>query len=211
MVRRGVGTIETVNALINDNYALIRNVAKYMLNDKGLTNAEFLRASYRRFIRLRPFVSNRSMVKDTYTDYIRYKYRYEDYPKRMAMIGVQCDNQLNRSQVKNSLSFVAKACSFIDESKGTKFEVARDNTMCRQILKNLLTVHYEKTSHTNEKRTPLRHIFQYSFEHMKDINKSTNSQSYSKPASPKSSLILDLYGEFDRDILLLNNLLNMRL
>ncbi|CAI4045867.1 hypothetical protein N7582_003670 [Saccharomyces uvarum] len=162
-------TITTAKAIINSEYTLIKSHSKYKLpvhfekldagSPEGRTTV--VKVFYRRFMRLKPFVSNVRMVRDTYSDYLRYKFTKEDYELKRYLVlnpkGLQSktspepmgntksgEKVIPTEEMQKTLEFILKSCSYLPETKDQKWDIARDNTFCRQILKNLLTMQYEK-------------------------------------------------------------------
>ncbi|SCU96075.1 LAMI_0F05116g1_1 [Lachancea mirantina] len=144
-------TITTKKAIITSEYTLVTQHGKYfppqnLLNE--YPQKDVTRILYRRFVRLKPFVSRRQMVRDTYVGYIRYKFRNEDYEKRRIASGLKfAEKSENLSQLSQralaTLEFVLKAISHVkksdlDTSHGVEI------SMCRKILKNLLTIEHDK-------------------------------------------------------------------
>ncbi|QLL32860.1 hypothetical protein HG536_0D03820 [Torulaspora globosa] len=200
-------TICTRNALINGNYTLIKNNSKYLVPkeiaaDYGSLSDEILmRILYRRFMRLRPFVSCRKMVRDTYTDYLRYKFKVEDYDLKRSLIFKESSNASVKEQVWNSLTFVTKAVTYLPETAVVKWDLARDNTTCRQILKNILTMEYQKASEIGQAAKRKSKSNPYSdlklrFNHIRNCDSSASFRAF---------------GEFDISLLYLNEMLRTRL
>ncbi|QLQ79737.1 hypothetical protein HG537_0C03860 [Torulaspora globosa] len=200
-------TISTRNALINGDYTLIKNCSKFLVpkeigdNFGTLPDEIWVRIAYRRFMRLRPFVSCRKMVRDTYTDYIRHKFKIEDYDLKRSLIIKESSGVSDRERVWNSLKFVTKAVSYLPETRAVKWDLARDNTMCRQILKNLLTMEYEKASEISRaakgksKSNPYCDL-KLRFNHIRDVDFSASYRAF---------------GEFDISLVYLNEMLRTRL
>ncbi|EJT41889.1 IRC19-like protein [Saccharomyces kudriavzevii IFO 1802] len=162
-------TITTAKAIINSEYTLIKSHSKYKLPTyfKSLDanpswgRTPVVKMFYRRFMRLKPFVSNVKMVEDTYRDYLRYKFTKENYELKRYLVfnpdGLRSKTKLDLlnnancsemvlpvKEMQETLKFVLKSCSYLPETKDLKWDIARDNTYCRQILKNVLTMRYEK-------------------------------------------------------------------
>lgn len=201
MTRR---TIVTRNAIINGAFSLIKKNAKYLLSEEFLKDGStdentLIRTTYRRFFRLRQFISNRKMVRDTYTDYIRYKFKLENYPLKRSLIFNVANDVSLRDELWNSLIFVTKATCYLPENKDQKWNLARDNTMCRQILKNILTMEFGKQSliinNRNRKSNPYKD-YRLTFDHIRYPHKTPNFK---------------VIEEFDRCILYLNEMLHTRL
>ncbi|KAL3231771.1 Increased recombination centers protein 19 [Nakaseomyces bracarensis] len=216
-------TITTKNAIINSQYTFIKNKEPYRLTraaSRSLDDAEFLRATFRRFMRLRPFVSNRAMVRETYTDYVHYKYRDEKYILKRSLVldehkPIDATEDFSRIEILNTLDFVFKASCFIPEGPSVKYQSARDNTMCRQILKNILTAEYEKGKNIRKLPISPQYTFRKKLEHLKysnDYIEETMGKINEKGKLKADSMIKQyLYGEFDRNLILLNELIKTRL
>lgn len=216
-------TVRTKNAITNSYYTFIKKKDSFLLSaeaSKFMSKEEFLRATFRRFIRLRPFVSNRAMVRDTYCDYIHYKYRYEKYALKRSLIldehrPIDTTDKFKRPEILNSLAFVIKASSYIPESKSIKYQISRDNTYCRQILKNLLTAEYEKGKNSHKSSITPQYAFRTKLEHLKSCNDYSEDtmKKINEKAKPRGDVIIKqyIYGEFDRNLILLNELLGTRL
>lgn len=200
-------TIATRNALINGEYTLIKNCSRYLVpkeiadNYGSLPDEIWIKIMYRRFMRLRPFVSCRKMVRDTYTDYLRYKFKVENYDLKRSLVIKEPSSVSPREEVWNSLKFVTKAVSYLPETAAKKWDLARDNTTCRQILKNLMTMEYEKASEISRKAKGKSKSNPYAdlklrFNHIRD---------------PDSSASFRAFGEFDISLVYLNEMLRTRL
>lgn len=193
--------------MINGNYTLIKNHSRYLLPKEitdryaSLPDEILVKAMYRRFMRLRPFISCRKMVRDTYTDYMRYKFKVEDYDLKRSLVFDEPSSADLKEQLWNSLKFVTKSVSYLPETPKVKRDLARDNTSCRQILKNLLTMEYEKQSQINRniktrgKSNPYLDL-KLRFNHIREPNASASSRSFA---------------EFDINLLYLNEMLHTRL
>ena len=157
------GIIETAGAIVNQNFTLIKNHAKYLVPDTALSrylqskghDTEFLKLLYRRFIRLAPFVSNLRVARETYIDYVKYKFKYEDYElKRRLVLGEgsrirpvagcgSCDHW--KFEALNTLDFIIRAVSYVEgEGRNRNRREADESRIARLILRNLLTVEYDK-------------------------------------------------------------------
>lgn len=200
-------TIFTNKALSNGNYTLIKSHSKFLvpkeIGDRcaSLQNEIWIKIIYRRFMRLRPFVSCRKMVRDTYTDYLRYKFKSEDYELKRSLIFKDTQKPSVKDQLWNSLKFVTKAVSYLPETDTVKWDLARDNTTCRQILKNLLTMEYQKNAEIHraskgKKKLNLYSEYKLRFNHIRN---------------PDSTPSFRAFGEFDRSLLYLNEMLQTRL
>ncbi|GAV55515.1 hypothetical protein ZYGR_0AV01470 [Zygosaccharomyces rouxii] len=198
-------TILTPNALINSTHTLIKSSEKYFLPTSEVADLpSFVRMAYRRLFRLQPFVSNRKMVRSTYGEYLRYKFKKEDYETKRSIVVGDTPKAPLREEIRNSVIFVIKAVSHLPETKESKLAIARDNTTCRQILKNLLTMEYEKQSLIAKYRPPAKRkdtmtpyqIYRKNFMHMQELNKSAQYR---------------VFGEFDICTIYLNETLDTRL
>lgn len=138
--------VSTAKSIITGNSILIKFSTKYALTDcqfKTLKEDTLVKATYRRLVRLRPFISKRQMVKNSYTEYLRYKFKVEDYElKRKLILSKDELKPLDiRVSLKQSFHFVLKAISVLDVyEKSVKAEC----TTCRRVLKNILTADYHK-------------------------------------------------------------------
>ncbi|CCD24801.1 Irc19p NDAI_0D04880 [Naumovozyma dairenensis CBS 421] len=256
----GDKTIVTKNAITNSIYSLIRDKTKYLLwtdvkqiintynneKTKDKVKRDILKRLYRRFIRVNVFVSNTKMVKDTYKDYVRYKFIKEDYHLKESIIS-SLDNPKSIASdsipseietIVKSFEFVIKAISYIpeDSSKGCTYDIARDNTICRQILKNILTIEHEKMKQLIPQSIPWNDEkirvstpyldYRIQFNHLKKVMKyrnnndkgiTTNDDTKKKSEKKKSAITnkLDLQlqaiGEFDKCLIYLNKSLGTRL
>lgn len=197
-------TITTPKAVINGEYTLLKNHARYLppkedLDDGALHESTVLRIYYRRFMRLRPFVSNRQMVRDTYTDYLRYKFKIENYELKRSIIFSEPSLTCLEDELRNSLMFVTKAVCYLPETKQKKWKLARDNTMCRQVLKNLLTMEFEKQSEILKKNSKVENPY------------AEFRLKYSHIRNPDATPAFKVIGEFDICLLYLNRMLSTRL
>lgn len=165
-------TIETARAIIKNDIQLLKCSQKFMipksicdLNEKNNNNIDhngFLRMSYRRFMRLRPLVSQRAMVRDTYVNYIRCKYRYEppylksefvlpENTKVRPLLNDDDKFQL-RQKIYTSLQFILQAVTLEEISSDRQENNSKDILLAKQILKNILTVEYEKLKGDSERK-----------------------------------------------------------
>ncbi|CCF60635.1 hypothetical protein KAFR_0L00280 [Kazachstania africana CBS 2517] len=199
------GTIRTANAIITDSYALIKSTERFFLPQTMIVNggtSKFLRASYRRFMRLAPFVSQRAMVRSTYVDYIRYKYKIEDYDmKRRLVLG---DTALPRAplrqQILNTLNFIITAVSYTEKPKDKVQKT--DIILARKILKNLLTMEYEKMKKNKVSDGKDYINFKLKFNHL------TPGSQKIKPISLARNKVIK---DFDSCIVYLNETVGLRL
>lgn len=133
--------VRTEKAVITRTDLLLKAHQKFQLiNNSTLTDDQFIHATYRRFMRLKPFISRVFAVKTTYVDYVKYKYKYEDYSlKKKFILGDSRESDKNwRDEVENTLCFVLKSVSCLEEGSSA------DISICKKILKNILTVEYDK-------------------------------------------------------------------
>ncbi|EDO14966.1 hypothetical protein Kpol_388p10 [Vanderwaltozyma polyspora DSM 70294] len=197
--------ILTKNAVITSKYTLLKNHSKYYMpnhNLKDIDEDTVVKMYYRRFIRLRPLISRTRMVKETYTSYIRYKFKIENYQlKRKLVTGIEEQRPLIPT-LQKSLEFIIKSVSFIPETKTIKFKIARDNTICRQVLKNLLTVEYQKENFIEKrsKGSELYQLLRVDFNHL--VNSNNNLKFTSQ---------LKVFNDFDMCLILMNETIGTRL
>ncbi|AAS53558.1 AFR187Cp [Eremothecium gossypii ATCC 10895] len=158
--------MRTSKAIITSNYTLLTDKTPYLLpvcfNES--CRAEQVRMLYRRFFRLRPLVAQRAMIKESYTNYIRVKFS-EDYAlkRRQALPQNTCPVLDAIEAGRRSLTFILKAVSEIEDADSNP-ELAYDNYICRKILKNVLTLEYqrERLEFKNPKRKQiLRQNYEY--------------------------------------------------
>ncbi|QHS74716.1 Irc19p [Saccharomyces paradoxus] len=225
-------TITTAKAIITSEYTLIKSHSKYKLPatfekldaDLPERRSTVVKLFYRRFMRLKPFVSNVKMVKETYGDYLRYKFIKENYELKRYLVfnpdalrsktklellsNTKCsDKVLPVTEMQRTLEFVLKGCSYLPETKVQKWDIARDNTYCRQILKNLLTTQYEK----------YRSILQRGIGHDELDVKFSHLKTTSSPltklnkSDKKKIPLFKVFSDFDTTLIYLNETLGTRL
>lgn len=200
----GWQSIVTKNAIIDGTYTLIKDHSKYFLPrdflfDVSVDDSVVIRTVYRRFLRLSPLISQRKMVRETYIDYLRYKFKNENYALKRSILFEKSPQSSLRDDLGNSLTFFIKSTCYLPETKVRKYEMARDNTICRQIVKNIMTMEYQKQDQINKARGKNNDVYsklRTTFDHIK---------------SPYSSPNFMVIGEFERYILYLNELLHTRL
>lgn len=139
--------ISSNKAVVTATNILIKITPKYYITQEQINKLDdlsFIKASYRRFLRLRPFVSKRQTIKHSYTIYLRYKFRVENYEsKRRECLSESEFTDIDfRSSVQRSLQMMIKAFS---NTNGFSRSMEKDTHMCRRIVKNILTVDYHKT------------------------------------------------------------------
>lgn len=163
-------TIETARAIIRSDVQLLKCHQKFMIPKAICEPSEntyydvdekcFLRMTYRRFMRLRPLVSQRAMVRDTYANYIRCKYRYEPLYLKSQLILCKDTNATSsvdmkydtkdtdkfnlRLKIYTTLQFILQAVTFEECNVSKEDNYSKDILLAKQILKNILTVEYEK-------------------------------------------------------------------
>lgn len=198
-------TIITNNAIVNGQHTLIKSIQKYLLFEtEHHDSRSLIKAVYRRMFRLQSFISNRAMVRETYREYLRYKFRHEDYATKRSIVVGDTPSVPLEEELKNSLMFIIKSVCHLPESKEHKLSIARDNTICRQVLKNLLTVEYEKQSLIAKYKPPLKkgemtgpyQIYRTEFTHMRECNQSAQAR---------------VLGEYDICMIYMNETLHTRL
>ncbi|AMD21895.1 HFR040Wp [Eremothecium sinecaudum] len=139
--------VKTNKAIITSQYALYKNAGPYLLpNDfNEIPQNLQIKILYRRFFRLRPFVSTKEMIQSSYTNYIRNKFRENYALKRKIALGIDeppsIDKDIN-SGVK-TLAFVTKAVSLVDTKNNNG--ILEDNAICHKLLKNILSVEYHRS------------------------------------------------------------------
>lgn len=175
-------TIETARAIIGSNIQLLKCNKKFTIpksicelnesNNYDVEEKSFLRMTYRRFMRLRPLISQRAMVRDTYVNYIRCKYRYEPlYLKSLLVFSEpagatssldimhdtnETDKCNLRLKIYASLQFVLQALSLEESSISAQENHTKDILLAKQIFKNILTAEYEKLKADSERKWQYR-------------------------------------------------------
>ncbi|KAG0667698.1 sporulation protein [Maudiozyma exigua] len=194
--------IETKNAISTGTRVLVKNIDKYIVSEnctKGFTNQTLITFYYRRFTRLKSYISQRQMIRDTYMNYIKYKFKYEDYEKKRHLIlgDKITSNQLNlKEQLSRTYNFLFTAVSYIEKDNAS---TNKDILMAKQIFKNILTVEYFKTE--NNEKVNNDDYYQYRMAFRQLGKKHTNS------GNNKDISI----GEFDKLVTYLNETLGTRL
>ncbi|CCH58637.1 hypothetical protein TBLA_0A08480 [Henningerozyma blattae CBS 6284] len=215
--------IKTKNAIINDEYTFIKphskyfplQISTYIGTDKQSNDSKFLLMIFRRLCRLKPFISDRKMVKDTYSQYIHYKFTKENYQLKRSKVlpQQQCRNPdsqyLPYESIYNSLTFVLKAVSAQPEGKDKNLELARDNLMCKQILKNLLSIEFDKHTVVKQCRGVSRSVPYQSLYSNYDYLVLDKAK-YNKKLS-RDTFTNSVIGIFDRNLILLNEMIDTRL
>ncbi|CAD6634899.1 XXYS1_4_G0038540.mRNA.1.CDS.1 [Saccharomyces cerevisiae] len=224
-------SITTAKAIITPDYTLIKAHSKYQLpscfrklDADSPERTTVVKLFYRRFMRLKPFISNVKMVKDTYRDYVRYKFMKENYELKRYLVfnpddlrskiklellsNTKCHERiLPVTEMQRTLEFVLKSCSYLPETKVQKWDIARDNTYCRQILKNLLTMQYEKYRSILHRGIGHDEL-DVKFSHLK-----TTSSPLTKlnKTEKKKIPLFKVFSDFDTTLIYLNETLGTRL
>ncbi|CAI4656375.1 CBM_collapsed_G0037290.mRNA.1.CDS.1 [Saccharomyces cerevisiae] len=109
--------------------------------------------------------------------------------------------------MQRTLEFVLKSCSYLPETKVQKWDIARDNTYCRQILKNLLTMQYEKYRSILHRGIGHDEL-DVKFSHLK-----TTSSPLTKlnKTEKKKIPLFKVFSDFDTTLIYLNETLGTRL
>ncbi|SCU93449.1 LADA_0G03158g1_1 [Lachancea dasiensis] len=163
-------TITTKNAIITSQKTLLLKHAKFfpphnMINE--CAHDEVIRMCYRRFMRIKPLVSQRQMIQTTYVQYLRYKFRTEDYEEKLKASGITLPKTSfdDSSQVYRSLLFCLKAVSTVKKGFSGEKDASAEIRRARNILKNILTVEFEKSAliakNSGQNFTVLRKSFSY--------------------------------------------------
>lgn len=197
--------IVTQNAIINSEYTLFLKHSKYFAPENLINEyprEDVIKITYRRLIRLKPFVSQRKMVQDTYVEYLRYKYKSEDYKLKSSLCNIRTEHTeaSDLEQATQSLQFILKAVSRIESGSCPS---AVDNTLCRKILKNLLTMEYYKQTLIRQSPTSNYQLLRKSFGYLAP---SKDDKSDTHINSRYNSM-----GEYDRALVCLNEMLGTRL
>ncbi|SCW01096.1 LAFE_0D04984g1_1 [Lachancea fermentati] len=201
-------TVITENAIINSRHTLILNHQKFLLPVNFINEyprKDVLKMSYRRFMRLKPFISQRLMVRNTYTEYLRYKYKRENYLEKRMATGIATGDlqSCDLKQVVNSLRFVLKAVTHHELSTTKKPGHHHENDICRRILKNILTMEYEKQRLIHKDPAIYYQLFRKTYEYLQPF----------KNGDKVNPIFLKLFSirEFDRCLVCLNETLDTRL
>lgn len=209
--------IETARAIIKDDIQVVKHIKKYtlpksILDPNNIINHEtYIKMTYRRFMRLKPLISKREMVRDTYSSYIRCKYRYEPVGLKMSLI---CANEPSvsrselRQQIYNSLQFILQAVTY-NEAKLSN-SIKGNITVAKQILKNLLTVEYEKLKDDSEKKWQYRGN-KFTNSNVIDFNIEYNHLKSSSKLSKEKENKYAAIRSFDECLIYLNKTLNTNL
>lgn len=233
------GIIETAGAIVNQNFTLIKNHGKYLVADTVLSrylqdrkhDTEFVKLLYRRFVRLAPFVSNLRVGRETYIDYVKYKFKYEDYELKRKLVlgeGSYCDSCDHwKLETLNTLKFIIRAVSYVEGGSKTKSKrVANESRIARIILRNLLTVEHDKINgHVSpSSRDTAFYEYRIAFDHLKtggipisSLKRGENSRengtkgNMMKKKKGADFVRYKAISSFDRCIVYLNESLNTRL
>ncbi|CCK70370.1 Irc19p KNAG_0E01020 [Huiozyma naganishii CBS 8797] len=187
--------INTTKAVISSVQTVLKQPGRFILSCdvSEQSDAEFIRSSYRRFMRLRPLVSQRLNVKHVYTNYIAYKYRYEDYEAKRALVLTNRHLLKHdwRLVVANSLKFVIQS---VDETHNNQ-----DVAMAHRIFKSILSWQYQLRRSWKSPGEAYT-AYMLSFKHLRTIS-STNELT-------EKEVTLRL---FDQCVVFLNETLKTRL
>lgn len=195
--------IETKNAISTGSRVLVKNIDRLIVSKNSTTNCTdhaFITFYYRRFVRLRPFISQRQMIRDTYMNYIKYKFKYEDYEgKRCLALGESMTRQrINlKEQLGRTYNFLFTAVSHIEEDNAT---LNKDILMAKQIFKNILTVEYFKTESNEKAGNDDYYQYRVVFRQLRESNTFNDNNNKDIPI-----------GEFDKVVTYLNETLGTRL
>ncbi|SCU84839.1 LAFA_0D12310g1_1 [Lachancea sp. 'fantastica'] len=197
--------ITTKNAIVTSEKALLLNHGKY-LPPVNLVNEypeeDALRICYRRFVRLTPLVSQRQMVRTTYVHYLRYKFKSENYARKVSVSAVSLPSRQRNilDEVERSLLFCVKAVSDVKKKVENEETTAKEIRIARSVLKNIMTMEFEKMELISKDPKQNHKKFRQSF-------------SYLLPSSRSSPLDLRFssFKHFDECLILLNETLGTRL
>ncbi|ODV98050.1 hypothetical protein PACTADRAFT_47873 [Pachysolen tannophilus NRRL Y-2460] len=132
-------TIFTNKQVLNKSKVFLNikrlNKDKYLENFK---NKDQLLILYRYFVRFKPFITTREDIKNTYSNYVRFKFKYSDYnSKRSTVLNTAGADLLTHKQlierIINTLIFVNNG---LVDSKDINIEY--------KILKNLLNTEHSR-------------------------------------------------------------------
>lgn len=209
--------IETAKAIIKDDVQILKHIKKYTLPKSNLdptstiNHATYVKMTYRRFVRLRPLVSKREMVRETYSSYIRCKYKYEPVGLKMSLVcpGEPSLSQIElREQIYNSLQFILRAVTYNDPMFSDVIKA--DITFAKQILKNVLTVEYEKLKDDSEKKWQYKEN-KFANSNVIDFNIEYNHLNTSSKLSKEKENKYAAIRSFDECLMYLNKTLNTNL
>ncbi|CAB4255575.1 Irc19p KABA2_06S08690 [Maudiozyma barnettii] len=192
--------IETKNAISTGNRLFIKNIGKFLLPQTDLNicnDKQYILIHYRRLVRLKPFISQRQMIQNTYIGYLKYKFKYEDFEKRRSLVlGKETSNHISwKTELLQTYNFIMTAVSHVENQS---INADRDIIMAKQILKNILTLEYFKIE--NNERIGHTDFYDYRVQ-FKQLNGSGNQQ---------DDKGVD-FGEFDKVVMYLNETLGTRL
>lgn len=211
-------TIETGKAIITSRWNLIKDQAKYrqllQVNDNESCTAFLVRAYYRRFSRLRPFISGFAANKRVYMDYLRFKFKQEDYNKKRNLcykLAID-DVELRSSELSRSLEFVRMALAYYGNPHEFDCELNREAVTCKQVLNNILEMEKQK-GFEGDRKHPFAREYRIHFKHLEmletnEIDKSllkNKNSIFRYPAKVKA------LAEYERCLVLLNDTLGTRL
>lgn len=195
--------IETKNAISTGSRILVKNIDKLVVSKNSTSNCTdhaFITFYYRRFVRLRPFISQRQMIQETYMNYIKYKFKYEDYEERRRLVlgEKMTGKQISvREQLSRTYNFLFTAVSHIENDNVT---LNKDISMAKQVFKNILTIEYFKAESNEKIGNDDYYQYRIVFRQLRGNNRTNNNNN-------KDSAI----GEFDKVVTYLNETLGTRL
>lgn len=194
--------LTTNKASIFKNFTLLKNAKPFTLpaNISEYSDSLFIRVTFKRFIKLKSFVSEKKYLQATYMNYIRYKYRIEDYTKKKQLILGE-DHLVEhswRQEIINSFNFIMQGFMVSeDERERTNIKLTG------RIVKNLLNVHYNIMKLTakpllKKQKYNAQVRYREKFVHLQDLDNFENSQDKA-------------FAHFDQCLVFLNEQQKMRL
>ncbi|SMN22949.1 similar to Saccharomyces cerevisiae YLL033W IRC19 Putative protein of unknown function [Maudiozyma saulgeensis] len=192
--------IETKSAISTGNRLFIKNIARFLLPHPDLNacnDIQYILIHYRRFVRLKKFISQRQMIQNTYIDYIKYKFKYENYEKRRSLVlGKDADSQIDwKTQIAQTYNFIMTAVSHVE---GQTTDIDRDILMSKQILKNILTLEYFKIENNEKVSNSDFYDYRVRFKQLEDNEDQRQTRDID-------------FGEFDKIVMYLNETIGTRL
>lgn len=192
--------IETKNAIINSNQTLTKNIANFLLPyslTRKVADRGVIFAYYRRFMRLRRYISQREMIQNTYVGYVKYKFKYEDYEKRRDLVLSNPKPLGNdwKQRLQNTYHFTLNAASYIEQEDSS---LASDILIARQIMKNVLTHEYSKIEKDQKLGSTEYYDYRIAFKQH-------------DPESVSKNVKVQAIGEFDKNVVYLNEILGTQL
>lgn len=193
--------IETKNAIATGNSLLVKGVHKFLLprailNDNS--DRELVLLLYRRFMRLKGFVSQRQMIQTTYVNYVKYKFKYEDYDKKRSLVMKEPPMLTHdwKVQAFRTYNLIALAISHVENNT---IEQKQDIVVAKQILKNILTMEYFKVERNEKEGNTDYHDHRIAFTQLTGEN-----------THPKNAKLATI-AEFEKVLIMLNETLGIRL